>query len=58
MTTTYIPQRRVDDTVHSGDAPFNHIAEMLVVDVVILLANRTLCAFLQFVLSVSVTPAG
>jgi hypothetical protein len=53
VPSTYISQRGVDDTSHFGDTPFDDVAKVLVVDVVVLLPNRPLSAFLEFILTIS-----
>lgn len=49
----HIPQCRVDNTAHLGDPPFDDVAKVLVVDVVVLLANGTLRAFFKFILAIA-----
>ena len=43
----------VDEPVHFCYAPLDDIAEMLVVDIVVLLANGSLRTILEFVLTVA-----
>ena len=50
---THIAQARVDDTMHLGNSPLDHVAEALVVDIKVLPAHRTLCPFFEFVLTVA-----
>ena len=52
---TDITQTRVNDPSHLGNAPFDNVAEMLVVYVIVLLAHRSLGAFFEFVLTVAKT---
>jgi hypothetical protein len=50
---THIAQCRVDDVPHLRNSPFHDVAEMFIVDVVVLLSNRPLSTFLEFVLTVT-----
>jgi len=50
---THIAQTRVDDAMHVGNSPLDYVAEALVVDIKVLPAHRTLCPFLEFVLTVA-----
>lgn len=52
---TDIPQTRVNDPSHLGDSPLDNIAEMLVIDVIVLLSHRSLGTFFEFVLTVAGT---
>ena len=53
---TDVAKRRIDDVSHFRYAPFNDVAEILIVDVVVLSSNRPLCTFLELVLTIAVTP--
>jgi len=50
---TYIPQIVVDHGPHLANFPLDDIAKVLVVDVVVLFADRTLCALLELVLPIT-----
>ena len=50
---THITQGRIDDMPHFGDSPFDNIAEVFIVDVVVLFSNRPLSTFLEFVLTIA-----
>ena len=50
---TNISQGGIDSSTHLGYAPFDYVAEMLVVDIVILSSNGPLCTFLQLILSMT-----
>jgi len=51
---THITQGGIDDMPHLRDSPLNNVAEILVVDVVVLFPNRPLSTFLEFILTVTV----
>ena len=51
--STHDSGRFVDEPVHFCYAPLDDIAEMLVVDIIVLLANGSLSTILEFVLAVA-----
>ena len=51
---TNVPQAGIDDPSHFCHTPLDDIAKVLVVDIVVLSADRTLCALFELVLAVSV----
>lgn len=53
LEKTHIPQLVVDLVTHPSYAPLDDIAEVLVVDVVVLLSDRPLGTFLQLILPVT-----
>ena len=54
MIMTHITQCRINDMPHLCDSPLDHVAEVLIVDVVVLFPNRPLSPFFEFVLTVTV----
>lgn len=52
----HIAKGGINYAEHFGDAPFDDITEVFIVDVVVLLPNRPLSAFLQFILTISAGP--
>jgi hypothetical protein len=50
---TYIAQIRVNAAPHFCDPPFDNIAEVLIVNVVILFQDRPLRALFEFILTVT-----
>lgn len=50
---TYISERRVDPPTHLCNPPFHDIAKLLVVDVVVLAADRSLGTLLQLILTMT-----
>lgn len=50
---TYIAEAGINDSSHFGDSPLDYIAEILVVDVVVLLAHGSLGTLFEFVLTVA-----
>ena len=50
---SYILYRRIDETMHLSHPPFDNVAKMLIIHIVILFTNRPLSAVLQFILSVA-----
>jgi hypothetical protein len=43
---------------HPRDPPLDNVAKVLIIDIIILPANRPLCSFLQLILSISEGPTG
>ena len=50
---TYVSEIGIDLASHLRHPPFDHVAEHLVVNVVVLPSDRPLCALLELVLSVA-----
>jgi len=50
---TDVSQAGIDDPSHFRHTPLDDIAKVLVVDIVVLSTDRTLCALFEFVLAVS-----
>ena len=50
---TNIPERLVDYVTHLGDPPFDDVAEVFVIDVIVLFPDAPLCTFLQLILTIS-----
>ena len=53
LLESHIFYRRVNETVHLSHPPFDNVAKMLIIHIVILFTNRPLSAVLQFILSVA-----
>lgn len=50
---THVSQFVVDLVPHLRDTPLDNVAEVLIVDVVVLLSDGALCTFLELILPVS-----
>jgi hypothetical protein len=50
---THVTQCGINDMPHLGNSPLDNVAKMFVVNVIVLLSNTPLSAFLQLVLTIS-----
>lgn len=50
---TDIAESLVDDVTHLGDPPFDNVAEVFVVDIIVLLPDTPLSTLLQLILTIS-----
>lgn len=53
VKNTYVSQFVVDFVPHFRDSPLYNVAEVLIIDIVVLLSDRALGAFFELVLTVS-----
>ena len=55
VSVTNVTQRRVNDAPHLRHTPLDNIAKVLVVDIVVLLPNRSLSTLPKLILAVAVS---
>lgn len=55
VSRTNVTQRRVNDAPHLRHTPLDNIAKVLVVDIVVLLPNRSLGTLSKLILAVAVS---
>jgi hypothetical protein len=51
---TDIPERLVNYVTHFSDPPFDDVAEVFVIDVIVLLSDTPLSSFFQLILTISI----